>query len=162
MVHGMAVQWPGIMFPVKLKNKKMIKRILFGYTEIKNDNVNFGLLILRLFSGLSFAIVHGLPKIPPSEGFIDGVSNLGFPIPTLFAWLAALSEFLGGFLITLGLATRPAALFAGVTIGVAAFLRHGDDPFSVKEKALLYFFIFLFLFITGSGKYSFDKLINRN
>jgi len=140
----------------------MIKRILFGFTEIKNENVNFGLLILRLFAGLSIALAHGLHKWPPSEGFIERTADMGFPAPALFAWLAALSEFVGGLLIALGLATRPTALFAGITVGVAAFLRHAEDPYSGKEKALLFFFIFLFLFITGSGKYSFDRLINRN
>ena len=139
-----------------------MRKILFGYTEIKNENVNFGLVLLRVFAGFSLAFGHGLGKIPPSEGFIGGVSDLGFPAPAFFAWCSGIAEFFGGILLALGLSTRPAALFIGINMGVAAFLRHADDPFSGKEKALLFFFIALLFFVTGAGKYSIDKLINRN
>jgi putative oxidoreductase len=140
----------------------MIKRVLFGYTPILNENVNFGLLILRLFAGLSLAFAHGINKIPPSDGFVNGISEMGFSGPSFFAWISALTEFAGGILLAIGLASRPAALFIGINMGVAAFLRHADDPFSGKEKAMLFLVIALVFFVTGAGKYSFDKLINRN
>lgn len=139
-----------------------MKKILFGYTPILNENVNFGLLVMRVFTGLSLALAHGIGKIPPSEGFINGISEMGFPIPGFFGWMSGIAEFFGGILITLGFATRPFALLIGINMGVAAFLMHAEDPFTGKEKALLFFIIALFIFITGAGKYSVDKVINRD
>ena len=52
-----------------------------------------GLLGLRLFAGLALAFAHGRGKLPPSERFIAGAGDLGFPVPIVFAWAAALSEF---------------------------------------------------------------------
>ncbi len=137
-----------------------MKKIFFGYTPILNENVNFGLFLIRLFTGISIAFAHGIGKVPPSEGFIDGISEMGFPIPNFFAWMSAIAEFFGGIFLTIGLATRPFALLIGINMGVAAFLAHAEDPFSGKEKALLFCMIALFLFITGAGKYSIDKIIN--
>ena len=51
-----------------------MKNILFGYTPIANENVNFGLVIVRLFAGFSLALAHGIGKLPPSDGFI-GAKN---------------------------------------------------------------------------------------
>ena len=134
----------------------MIRNFIFGYIDQKSSTTNFALLILRLFTGLSMAIAHGFGKLPPSENFIESTGNLGFPFPFIFAWAAALSEFLGGIFITLGLFTRPASFFLGITMLTAAFLSHGGDPFSNKEKALLYLCISVFLLLTGAGKYSVD------
>jgi putative oxidoreductase len=44
---------------------------------------------------------------------------------------------------------------------VAAFVRHADDPFGTKEKALMYLFIFLLFLFTGSGKFGMDQFIRR-
>lgn len=120
---------------------------------------NFGLLILRVFAGFSMAFAHGLGKLPVSDKFIGGVENLGLPAPTFFAWAAALSEFLGGILVALGLITRPSAFFLTITMLVAAFGTHLADPFGRKEKALLFAVAFLFVFLQGGGKYSLDNLL---
>jgi putative oxidoreductase len=139
----------------------MIKSFLFGFVDLKSQTTNFALLALRLFAGLSMTFGHGLGKLPPSEGFISGTENLGFPFPIFFAWAAALSEFLGGILLGLGLFTRPAALMICFTMLTAAFLRHADDPFGGKEKALLYLAICIFFMFTGSGKYGLDYLFQQ-
>ena len=138
----------------------MLKYFISGST-IKSISVNTGLFILRVFAGLSIAIGHGLKKIPVSEGFVNGISNLGLPLPSFFAWAAALAEFGGGLLLVLGLFTRPAAFFLSFTMFVAAFVRHADDPFGTKEKALLYLIIFLLYLFTGSGKYGIDNAIRK-
>lgn len=138
----------------------MNQRFLFGSSS-QSSSVDAGLLVVRLFAGLAMAFGHGLGKLPPSEKFIEGVANLGFPLPFLFAWAAALSEFLGGLLVAIGLLTRPAALSLALTMATAAFLRHADDPFSSREKALLYLVIAILLVITGAGRYSIDRLVRR-
>ncbi|HNP07799.1 MAG TPA: DoxX family protein [Cyclobacteriaceae bacterium] len=121
-----------------------------------------GLLVLRVGAGLLLAFGHGLGKMPPSEGFIGGVEKLGFPMPVFFAWMAGLSEFFGGILIALGLFTRPAAFLVTCTMATAAFLRHADDPFGTKEKALLYFVIGIFFFLSGGGKYGLGKVFFKS
>lgn len=55
---------------------------------------DFGLLIFRLFIGLTMAFAHGWGKLPPPQMLVDGLSSMGFPLPIFFAWCAALSEFL--------------------------------------------------------------------
>lgn len=129
-----------------------------GETSIATD---IGLLILRLGAGLPLALAHGTGKIPPSAGFVDGVSGMGFPAPVFFAWAAGLSELVGGLLLALGLATRPAAFFVACTMAVAFFVRHGADPFASAEKSLLFLICALALLAAGSGKYAVDAVFRR-
>ncbi len=136
------------------------RSLLFGSGNTSRAT-DVGLLVLRLGVGLSLAFAHGLGKIPPSAGFIDGTAEMGFPLPVLFAWAAALSEFAGGLLLALGLATRPAALFVAGTMAVAFFVRHGDDPFADGEKAFLYLVVALALLVAGAGRYALDRFIAR-
>ena len=121
----------------------------------------FADLALRLFAGLSMAFGHGIGKIPPSDGFVNMLDGQGLPMAIVFAWAAGLSEFVGGLLIAVGFATRPAALFLTLTMLYAGLIRHGEDPFSSKEKALLYAAIGLFYALRGAGQYSIDRLISK-
>jgi putative oxidoreductase len=123
--------------------------------------LDFGLFLWRLFLGASMAVAHGWGKIPVSEGFVQGVGSLGFPVPVVFAWAAALSEFLGGILLALGLATRFAALSVIITMGVAAFGMHLNDGFSGMEMALLYFVGAMPFLFYGAGRFSLDRALNR-
>ncbi len=124
-------------------------------------NPDIGLLIFRLFIGLAMAFGHGFGKMPPPEQLVAGVAAMGFPVPILFAWAAALSEFVGALLIAAGLFTRPAAAFLGITMAVAAFVVHSADSFDIKEKALLFFFSCVLLLFTGAGKYSLDSIVRK-
>lgn len=123
---------------------------------------NIGLLIMRVMIGLMFA-THGYQKIfgGRMEGFTGAVESMGFPAPALFAYAAALSELVGGVLIALGLGTRIMAIFAAVTMFVAAFVAHAQDPFDVKEKALVFLAFFIGLVFTGAGQYSLDAVIAK-
>lgn len=116
---------------------------------------------LRVFAGLAMAFGHGLGKVPPSEKFLEGVTELGFPMPEVFGWAAGLSEFAGGIFLAFGLFTRPAAFFVASTMFVAGFLRHAQDPFKAKELALLYFVIALVFVARGAGKWSADRVLLR-
>lgn len=120
---------------------------------------DLGLLLFRLYVGLAMAFAHGISKIPPSDQFISAVESLGFPIPVLFAWAAGLSEFVGGLLIAVGLSTRYASVALGFTMAVAAFGRHGADPFKLQELSLFYLFACVLLIFSGAGKYSLDRII---
>lgn len=136
-----------------------IKDICFGGNQGGTMASQLGALFLRIFAGLGMALGHGYGKLPPPEGFVEGVADLGFPLPWLFAWAAAIAEFFGGLLLALGLLTRPAAFLILCTMLVAAFGRHAADPFSGKEMALLYAFITFFFVMAGGGRFSLDRFL---
>ena len=127
-----------------------------------NNTMDWGVLWLRVLAGLGIAH-HGYLKIfgGRMDQFAEGVGKLGFPLPEVFAWAAALSELLGGLCLAAGLGTRVAAFFVFMTMSVAAFLRHAPDPFSVKELALAYWTMAGALLFTGGGAFSLDSLRRR-
>ncbi len=122
-------------------------------------NVHLGLLLLRTLAA-AFMLTHGIPKLmqlfsgEPVE-FAD-VMGMG---PELSLLLATFAEFLCAVFIFLGLFTRIAAFPLVINMSVAVFYAHSDDPFAVKEKALLFLLIFFFLLLTGGGKYSIDGIL---
>lgn len=132
-------------------------------SEREKDWTDLGLLWLRILMGTGIA-THGYGKIFGGHlaGFAEGVAKLGFPMPELSAWAAALSEFAGGILVALGLGTRVAAFFVFCTMGVAAFLHHRADPFSVKELALAYWTMSGALVLLGGGKFTLGSLIKKS
>lgn len=124
-----------------------------------NKNLHhIGLLILRLgFGGLM--LTHGLPKIARLSA-----SPIVFPDPLgvgsgLSLVLALIGEVIAPVFIIIGLKTKLATIPAIVTMFVAAFVVHFNDPFSKKEMALLYLFAFLVILLSGAGKYSVDAYL---
>jgi putative oxidoreductase len=120
-----------------------------------------GLLILRLCAGLALAFSHGLTKVLTLGKFIATVERHGFPLPHVFGPVAAFSEFLGGLLIAVGLATRPAATFVLMTMLGAAFKVHAHDPFSKKELAFAYALVAVVVLVAGPGRYSLDARLGK-
>jgi len=121
--------------------------------------VDGGLLLLRIWLG-SMMISHGVGKVFGTPGkFMESVAGMGFPMPEVFAWAGALSEFAGGILLIGGLLSRPAALLGGITMAVAAFIRHADDPFGKKELALTYLVLHLVVLLAGPGRISMDSYL---
>jgi putative oxidoreductase len=120
------------------------------------------------------SLMHG-----EAEGFIGAVAAMGLPNPVLFAWLAALAEFLGGLLVFVGLLTRVAAAFAAINLGVAAIGAHhahlqalnavglsSAPPETLKawgnpELAIVYGLAMLCLVFCGPGRISLDGMIRR-
>jgi putative oxidoreductase len=125
------------------------------------DRQALGLLVLRLTAGLALALNHGLGKLPPSDGFIQGVGSMGFPLPLLFAWAAALSESLGGLLLAAGLFARPAAAAILGTMTTAILIAHAGDPLAKREPALIYAAIALLVLLAGPGRYALDTLLAK-
>ncbi|KGK28891.1 DoxX family protein [Cellulophaga baltica] len=116
-----------------------------------------GLALLRIVPSVMMITIHGIPKF---QNLIAGKMKFSDPIgigeaPSLF--LAVIGELVCPILIILGFKTRWAALPAAITMGVAAFIKHGSDPLATKELALLYLTFFLVIMFVGPGKYSFDR-----
>ena len=151
--------------------KYRLMQFLFGGPGTPGALGDFGLLVVRVtFS--AYIALHGWGKIYSNgqfglhEQLVSGVQSMGFPAPTLFAWMAALTEFVGGILVVLGLLTRPAALALTFNMAVAAFVAHGKDPWyslkpPSKEMALLYLAPFFMLLMTGAGRFAVDRAFRR-
>lgn len=138
-----------------------VKNFLFGGFVSGPMLAHAGLALLRVVTGLSLAFGHGLAKLPPPDRFVKIVAALDFPAPVLFAWAAGMSEFVGGLLLAVGLMTRPAAATLVITMAVAVFGQHADDPFKASELATLYGTIALAFALAGSGRLGLDRIVNR-
>jgi putative oxidoreductase len=119
------------------------------------------LSLLRIIAALLF-LQHGLSKF-------FGFPSAAGPHPTaLFdlEWFAALIEFGGGVLLTLGLFTRVAALIASGEMAIGYFLFHAPQSFypalNRGELAIMFCFVFLYLVFAGAGPLSLDALIRGN
>ncbi len=132
-------------------------------SDAKPAWTDLGLLWLRVLMGVGIAY-HGYGKVFGGHvsGLAQGVAAMGFPMPELFAWAAALSEFLGGICVALGLGTRVAAFFVFSTMSVAAFIHHRADPLSVKELALAYWTMSGALILLGGGRFSLGRLLKKS
>ncbi len=102
----------------------MLNTILFDGERGLSFTANLGTTALRVFAGLALMFGHGIHKIPPPAALVASASKIGFPIPGLFAWAAALSEFACAGLLVLGLCTRFSSFFITFTMGVAFFGVH--------------------------------------
>tara|TARA_B110000008_G_scaffold235140_1_gene239828 strand:+ start:362 stop:736 length:375 start_codon:yes stop_codon:yes gene_type:complete len=116
--------------------------------------------ITLLFTRISFSfmmITHGYPKLIKLFSENPSFSNpIGIgEIPTLT--LAVFTEFIAPIFIIIGYKTKFFSVFPIVTMIVAGFIVHFDDPFSRKEKAILYLVGFIIIYLLGPGKYSIDK-----
>lgn len=137
----------------------MIKKFLFGTSSEETLFGDISMTFLRVSAGVLMLFLHGLGKFPVSQMFIDAVGGLGFPMPILFAWLAMIAELVGSIFLILGLFTRPSAFLLAITMFVATFGRHINDPWKVKELAFIYFAIFVVFTFKGASRFSVDRLI---
>ncbi|MGE0325233.1 MAG: DoxX family protein [Polyangiaceae bacterium] len=117
---------------------------------------DLGLLVLRVWFGLTMAFVHGYGKLMNLGDFSAKVAKLGLPLPGVLGPAAGLSEFLGGILLALGLMTRLSSVSLICTMSVAAFVVHAHDPFQKKELALCYGVAAVALLLAGPGRFSAD------
>lgn len=122
---------------------------------------DLGLLLLRVAPGLMMAFGHGYGKVMSLvQGRVEFGDPIGIgPLPSLI--LAAFAEFVCSLLVVLGAGTRLAAVPVVVTMLVAAFVVHADDPWQRQEFALLYAVPFLTLVFTGGGRYALETWFRR-
>ncbi|MBT8288184.1 MAG: DoxX family protein [Flavobacteriaceae bacterium] len=119
-------------------------------------DLKLALALLRIGTALMM-LRHGIPKV--ERLFADKIEfadPLGLG-PATSLILALIGEVIAPLLILIGFKTRLAAIPALITMLVAAFIVHGEDPFAKKEMALLYALSFLVILIGGPGKYAIDK-----
>ncbi|MFD2998753.1 DoxX family protein [Pontibacter toksunensis] len=130
-------------------------------TSINPSKVHLALLLLRVVVACTM-LFHGIPKL---EKLLSGDFTFGDPIgigsgPSLV--LAAFAEFACSLLIFIGLGTRLATIPLIITMLVAAFIAHADDPITEKDLILLYLIVYSVLLLLGSGKYSVDHMLRKH
>ena len=120
------------------------------------------LLIIRLVFGLGMLFGHGWGKM--LKLFAGPPFQFGDPLGVgtgISLGLAVFAEVVCAFLIIIGFWSRWASIPLIITMLVAIFVVHWDDPFGQKEKAILYLTGYLSILLAGSGWYSIEEQIRK-
>lgn len=134
----------------------------FSSTKNFAQTNNIVVLAVRVFTGFTMIMLHGLPKL---ELLLKGGSTKFFNFagigerPTLI--LAIVLELVLSFLIMMGLFTRISAAILAIMMAIAAFMVHHTDPFTVRETSLLYLALFIVILTFGPLSYSVDNMISK-
>ena len=131
-----------------------MKRVL----SLQPLHTDLATLLLRLLLGGLF-VRYGYMKasayneiLPLFQDVIGIGSKLSFDL-VIFA------ELVCGFFVLVGLLTRFTVIPIFVTMVVAFFVAHQNDPFEMKAIVFVYLLLTIIIFIMGSGKYSADNLL---
>jgi putative oxidoreductase len=130
--------------------------------------VGLGLLLIRLVVGISF-IGHGAQKL---FGWFGGygvkgtggwLESIGIKPGAQMAFLAGMSELLGGLLLVLGLLTPLAALLIAGTMLMAITKVHGPNGYwstnNGYEYNLSLIAVVIGIALMGPGQYALDNLL---
>ncbi|HUE77892.1 MAG TPA: DoxX family protein [Longimicrobiales bacterium] len=119
--------------------------------------------VLRIGAGLLF-MQHGAQKL---LGMFGGVDGQGATVELMTQYgLAGVLELGGGFLIVIGLFTRPVAMILVIEMIAAYVLAHipqGAVPIqNGGELALLYALVWAYLAAAGPGAVAVDSALTRS
>ncbi len=131
--------------------------------------VDLALLVGRVAIGVCF-MIHAFGKLGwvgsgSLDGFASWLADLGVPMPAVQARMAMVSELVGGALLAVGFATRPAAAVLIFTMLVAGIVGHRgagylitNDPPGAEYTINLAVVCAMFL-LTGPGAISLDAMM---
>lgn len=114
------------------------------------------LLIIRFISG-GLMLTHGIPKL---LNFADRMDNFADPFglgPQISLGLVVFAEVFCSLALILGFKVRWAVIPLIITMLVAIFYAHWEDPFGRKELPIMYITMYVVLALSGAGKYSVDR-----
>lgn len=131
-------------------------------------NINFSqkgidlAILLTRFTAAVLMLTHGLPKL----GMLFAGNGGQFPAVLgmsgeLSLTLTVFAEVICSLFILFGLGTRLAVIPLIITMLVAVLYIHAADPFAKQEPGIQFLILYVILFITGSGRYSIDYLLQR-
>ncbi len=126
------------------------------------------LLAIRGFWGYQFALT-GWGKLNNLEGVTGYFESLGIPFAGFNATLVGGTEFIGGLMLLLGLAARPAAIPLVITMVVAYFTADAhalsviwSDPDTfIAATPFLFLLASSIVLAFGPGAWSVDALIAK-
>jgi putative oxidoreductase len=122
---------------------------------------NWGLLMLRLWIGLSMLLNHGVEKL---KNFSDTAPNFPDPLGighTASLALAVFAEFFVSLFLIFGLVTRWSALVLAIDMAVAFIAVHKTalSGQGSGELAFMYLMGYVTLLLAGPGSFSVDKAL---
>jgi putative oxidoreductase len=121
-------------------------------------NADCGLLLLRLWVGISMLLIHGWPKL---SHFSQTVAQFPDPLHVgtkVSLGLSLCSEVLGSVLLILGLFTRFGALLGVINMAIAFTMvhHHAFQGEHSGELAFIYLGAYLALLFAGGGRMAVD------
>lgn len=133
-------------------------------TETNTTLLNLGILLLRavmgiIFFGIGTGKVFGWFGLPGLEMTLQFYGNTGIPAP--LAYLSIFTELIGGFLLIVGLLTRPAALAIMINMLVATIVTLPMGFFTVAAQPLILMVSAITILLAGPMAYSIDSLVLR-
>ena len=118
--------------------------------------------VMRVVAG-GVLVTHGWGKIGDPFGATELAQGLGFHPGELWSLLLAVTEFVGGLCIAIGLLTRFWALAALAVLLVTVYFHWIVQAQGLKgsEYSIVWASIMLFFAIRGSNRHAVDALIGR-
>lgn len=121
--------------------------------------------LLRLTLGAAM-VYHGYGKVIPTHGLHDSplsamdhfsrvVASKG--VPPWLGYVSALTEFVGGILLLVGLLTRFAAFMVAINMTVAIILVDRYKGYAASEYAIALLAIAVMLLCYGTGAVALDR-----
>ena len=146
--------------------KRLVQFALLGSSDLEQ----YAILLVRVLIGLFFAI-SGANKLFVAGGtqtMYETLVEAKVPFPHLMAYFVSGVEFVGGFLLTVGLLSSLAGLALLVDMLVAILtttlstMPRGLSPLNWLDDFLylpevLYVLFFIWLICSGPGKFSVDS-----
>jgi putative oxidoreductase len=133
----------------------------FLYSATLPSSTNLGLLILRVWLGISLFVCHGIEKIFHFHDMLlrpfPDPLHIGAGISLAFALL---SDGICSLLVIFGLFTRFASAVIVINLLVVFIFMHGFS-FQQEHGQLVYVYLggYLAILAAGAGKYSIDSRI---
>ncbi|MDA1060234.1 MAG: DoxX family protein [bacterium] len=118
--------------------------------------MNFSLFMLRLAIGAVF-IHAGWAKLTGIEGLTGMFTGMGWPAPVFWAWLLALTEFVGGIGVVLGVFSKIFAGLLSIVMIVALLTVHINGPYVEAYAPIALLGATLGLMGVGPGKWALLK-----
>lgn len=141
-----------------------MKNLITKFNALAEKLQDLPLLFMRLILAYGF-YTPALNKWADIGAIADWFGGMGLPAPLFQAYLAATTEILGVFLLTLGLFTRYITLPLMITMIVAIKAVHFENGFNASDNGfeipLYYLIMLLTLFVFGAGRLSADSLIKK-
>ena|SRR6266404_6776044 len=158
------------MARTETKNRRGLGATIFGYADSLAARASDTVLIVgRLAMGIIF-FQSGFAKLAALGPFSASLGNRGVPFPGFWGPVGAISEFIGGTMIILGLGTRYAAALIVVFVIIATAIAHRYWEFAEPARRLQEGQFYknlaiiggdLFLFICGAGRFSLDAILMK-
>jgi putative oxidoreductase len=138
--------------------------VLRNALEFLKRHRDTGYLIMRFGLGVTMFFLRGLPQIQGgSERWVElggAMANVGITFaPAFWGFMAAITQFVGGLSLMLGLFVRPVCVFLIPTMWIAAlqtFVTRGNI-FGSQAHAFEMSIAYMAILFLGAGKYSLDR-----